>query len=130
MRARWATISLVVLSAGSFAAPVPAGPPNFVGTLDARYTLQLSGEKGVRTAHAQVPLLASLYRDLTKDGLWSVSLLGKNYVGGPRCAAAMACSDVQAGVTIVPSGDLTSHNLRAIAVKESALRRKFALSGS
>jgi hypothetical protein len=130
MRAPWATISVVVLSAGAFAAPVPAGTPNFVGTLEARYTLQLSGEKGVRTAHQQVPLLASLYHALTKDGLWAVSLRGKNYVGGPQCAAAMACSDVQAGITVGPSADLTFRDLRAIAVKESALRRKFTLSGS
>jgi hypothetical protein len=118
-----------VSSAGAFATATLGATPRFVGTLDATYSLRISG-MGVRTAHEQIPLSASLDRAFAKNGLWAVSLLGKDYVGGPTCAAAMPCSDVQAGITIDPSAGLTFRGLKAIAVKESALRRKFTLSGS
>ena len=118
----------MVLSAGAFAAATLGVTPRFVGTLDATYSLQISS-MGVRTAHEQIPLPAALDRAFAKNGLWAVSLLGKDYVGGPTCAAAMPCSEVQAGIRIGPSADLTFRGLKAIAVKESALRRKFILSG-
>jgi hypothetical protein len=118
------------LSAGAFAtATLGAPPPRSVGTLDATYSLRISG-MGVRTAHRRTPLYADLDRAFAKNGLWAVSLLGKDYVGGPTCAAAKLCSDVQPGIRIGPGADLTFRGLNAIAVKESALRRKFILSGS
>jgi hypothetical protein len=119
-----------MLSAGMFAAAAPAAPPTFVGTLDARYTLQISGEKGVRTGHAVSPLLASLYRRLTTNGYWSVGLIGRNYVGGPHCGASTWCSDVQPGISIGPSADLTFRDLKAIGIVESPRRRTYTLSGS
>ncbi len=119
-----------MLSAGAFAmATLGATPPPSVGTLDATYSLRISGI-GVRTGHRQTPLYPDLDRAFAKKGLWAVSLRGKDYVGGPTCAAAMPCSDVQAGITIDPGAGLTFRGLKAIAVKESALRRKFILSGS
>ena len=82
MRSTRATIA-VMAAAGAFAALASAATPKFVGTLNDRYTLQVSGETGVRTAHGQVPLTASLSRALTQNGYWSVDLIGPNYIGGP-----------------------------------------------
>ena len=101
-----------------------------VGRLDARYTLQVSGVKGVRTAHAMTPVDAPFFHALMSGGLWVVSLLGPDGSMGPRCGLATYCSDGEPAIKADPSADITFLGLRAAMVTDSARRRKWILSGS
>jgi hypothetical protein len=114
---------------GVLAAPAPAGVPKIVGTLDAQYTLQISGVTGPRTAHDVAPVDASLFQALMSGGLWVVALLGPNGSMGPRCSAATYCSDGEPAIEPDPSADITFLDLRAVMVAHSARRRKWILSG-
>jgi hypothetical protein len=104
--------------------------PKIVGTLNAQYTLQISGVKGVRTAHDVAPVDAPLFQALMSGGLWVVSLLGPNGSIGPRCSLATYCSDGEPAIKADASADITFLDLRAVMVADSAHRRKWILSGS
>jgi hypothetical protein len=104
--------------------------PKIVGTLNAQYTLQISGVRGARTAHAVSPVFAPLFRALMSGGLWEVSLLGPDGSMGPRCSLATYCSDGEPAIVADPSADITFRDLRAVIVADSARRRKWILNGS
>jgi hypothetical protein len=114
----------------ALAAPALAQEPKIVGTLTAQYTLQISGEKRLRTAHDVAPVDASFFRALMSDGLWEISLLGPNGSIGPRCNLATYCSDGEPTIIADPSADITFLDLRAVMVADSPRRRKWILSGS
>jgi hypothetical protein len=120
----------VVTIAGALAVAAPAQEPKIVGTLNAQYTLQVSGEKGLRTAHDVAPVDASLFRALMSGGLWEISLLGPNGSIGPRCSLATYCSDGEPTIKADASADITFLGLRAVMVADSPRRRKWILSGS
>jgi hypothetical protein len=114
---------------GTLAAPAPAAAPKFVGTLEAQYTLQINGVKGVRTAQDVSPMPAPFFQALMGGGLWVVSLLGPNGSIGPRCGLATYCSDGEPTIKADPSADITLHDLRAVTVADSPRQRKWVLSG-
>ena len=104
--------------------------PKFVGTLNAQYTLQISGVKDVRTAHAASPVDAHFLKAMMSGGLWAVSLLGAGGSIGPRCGLATYCSDGEPAIKADPSADITFRELRVVMVADSARRRKWILKGS
>ena len=120
----------VAVSLGVSAAPAAATVPKIVGTLNAQYTLRISGVQGVRTAHVVVPAVAPFYQALMSDGLWVVSLLGSNGSIGPRCSLATYCSDGEPAIKADASADITFLDLRAVTVAASPRRREWILSGS
>jgi len=104
--------------------------PKILGTLNAQYTLQISGVKGVWTAHTVSPVPAPFFHALMSGGLWEVSLLGPNGSMGPRCGLSTYCSDGEPAIKADPSADITFLDLRAVMVADSARRREWNLSGS
>ena len=104
--------------------------PKIVGSLKAQYTLQISGVKGVRTAHAVGPVFAPFLHAMMSGGLWEVSLLGPDGSMGPRCSLATYCSDGEPAIKADPSADITFHDLRAVMVADSPRRRRWILDGS
>jgi hypothetical protein len=120
----------VMATVGALAPPASAGMPKFVGTLDAQYTLHISGVKGVRTAHAASPVDGRFLKAMMSGGLWAVSLLGADGSMGPRCSHATYCSDGEPAIKADPSADITFRELRAVIVADSPRRRKWILSGS
>jgi hypothetical protein len=120
----------VVTALGVLATPAPGSVPKVAGTVNAEYTLQISGVRGTRTAHAVIPVNASFLHAMMSPGLWVVSLLGPNFSMGPRCAAATYCADGEPAIVAPPSADITFLDLRAVTVLQSATRRKWILSGS